>query len=348
MASSDSKRLISLDYFRGICAVVVALSHFLMQANYGDIFQHIAALAVEAFFPLSGFVLGEQIIRVLNNRKSLGVFLLRRWMRTLPPYLIALIMISVLLDQFLTQEFFGYLFFVNYLRLCEEICFSDFFPIAWSLSIEEWFYILFPVFLIAVTRRRKSRIKLTAWTLGFVIFFVIARGLLFGLEDPDQLRTNTLLRLDSIAFGFLLFIWFSENLPRSRLVSLFLLSLISLLFLFFGLNSQHEGDIWIQVLLFAAPIFFGTIIALLASYEEGSKSTRGRVISTIGVWLGRTSYSMYLFHLVLIYLFFPNPTLGDLPLFLFILLLFCAIFYWTFERPILELRPKYAAFRSLG
>ena len=348
MASSDSKRFISLEYFRGICAVVVALSHFLMQANYGDIFQHIAALAVEAFFPLSGFVLGEQIIRVLNNRKSLGVFVLRRWMRTLPPYLIALIMISVLLDQFLAREFFGYLFFINYLRLCEEICFSDFFPIAWSLSIEEWFYILFPIFLIAVTHHRKSRIKLIAWTLGFVIFFVIARGLLFGLEDPDQLRTNTLLRLDSIAFGFLLFIWSSENLPRRRLVSLFLLSLICLLFLFFGLNSQHEGDIWIQVLLLAAPIFFGTIIALLVNYERTRTNTLRRFVLPVGVWLGRTSYSIYLFHLILIYLFFPDPNLKDLPLFLSILFLFSIVFYWTIEKPILELRPKYATFRSLG
>ena len=96
-----------------------------------------------------------------------------------------------------------------------------------------------------------------------------------------------------------------------------------------------------DVVDFASPIFFGTVVTLLATLEKRLKTVQRGLISVAGVWLGRTSYSMYLFHLLIIYLFFPDPSVNDLPLFLGILLLFCTVFYWVLENPILELRPKY-------
>ncbi len=341
MIPSTPKRLLSLEYFRGICAIAVSISHFLMQANYGDIFQQVAAFAVEAFFPLSGFVLGSQIVDLLNKPNNLRIFLIRRWMRTLPPYVIALTIMGVLLDQFFTQSFFGYLLFFNYLALGNESGVNDFYPIAWSLSVEEWFYILFPVFLVTACRHRKTSTNLILWTLVFAIFFAFTRVIFFESIDPDQMRTNTLLRLDSIAIGFLFFVVFKEKPQLGRLFFMLLLSLSLLLLVFFDLDSTYEGHLKVQLLLFASPIFFGTVVTLLATLEKRLKTVQRGLISVAGVWLGRTSYSMYLFHLLIIYLFFPDPSVNDLPLFLGILLLFCTVFYWVLENPILELRPKY-------
>jgi peptidoglycan/LPS O-acetylase OafA/YrhL len=77
--------------------------------------QAVSVLAVEVFFVLSGFVLAPQIIfcscdgRIVN----LWVFLTRRWMRTIPPFLVALVAISLLTDQLMTGDFFRYAFYVQ-------------------------------------------------------------------------------------------------------------------------------------------------------------------------------------------------------------------------------------------
>src|SRR6266702_5939935 len=87
----------SLDLLRGIAAFAVAISHFLIFRSLGgDAAEVVSVLAVEVFFVLSGFVLAPQILACMQSGRPrrLWVFLVRRWMRTVPPYLMALTLIS--------------------------------------------------------------------------------------------------------------------------------------------------------------------------------------------------------------------------------------------------------------
>ena len=86
-----NKNISSLDLFRGIAGYGVAVCHFyyyLYDLNY---FQFFSIFFVEFFFILSGFVLYPQLKKIHENVKNTKIFYLRRWYRTIPPYLVALL-----------------------------------------------------------------------------------------------------------------------------------------------------------------------------------------------------------------------------------------------------------------
>ena len=116
-------RVASLDMLRGIAALSVALPHFF---EYRGIFperaETVAVLAVEVFFVLSGYVLAPQILFCLNAERLryLGTFIVRRWMRTIPPYLVALVLISLVTRQIHTWDFVRSLFYIPKSRSTEQ------------------------------------------------------------------------------------------------------------------------------------------------------------------------------------------------------------------------------------
>ena len=153
------KRSAALDFLRGAAAFAVAIPHYLTaNAPFQPFAEAFAIAGVEVFFVLSGFVLAPQIVDwvVAKPWRNLGVFLVRRWMRTIPPYVVALIVIAVLTGNLMTADFLRYLFYVE--NLFSSANHVDFYPVAWSLAIEEWFYLLFAPALFLVARLlRKTR-----------------------------------------------------------------------------------------------------------------------------------------------------------------------------------------------
>ena len=147
-------RVSSLDLLRGVAALAVAIPHWILISRpESEASEVMAILAVEVFFTLSGFVLAPQILACMRSKEKgqLRVFLARRWMRTIPPYVLALLSIAILTGHLLSADTLRYLFYVQ--NLFAQHNASDFFPIAWSLSVEEWFYVLFPTLLILFYRQ---------------------------------------------------------------------------------------------------------------------------------------------------------------------------------------------------
>src|SRR5450755_424336 len=147
------KRVASLDFLRGLAAFSVAIPHyFTLNATGHKFAEAIAITSVEVFFVLSGFVLAPQILNLVvgSPTRNLRIFLIRRWMRTIPPYLIALVSVALLTGQLLSLDFIRYAFYVQNLFLQANT--NDFFPVAWSLSVEEWFYVTFAPMLFIATK----------------------------------------------------------------------------------------------------------------------------------------------------------------------------------------------------
>jgi peptidoglycan/LPS O-acetylase OafA/YrhL len=91
---SGSERIESLDLLRGLAALAVMVPHFFMyyHLNEGSAIAEVTSItAVEVFFVLSGFVLGPLIVLCAQRKNwaTLRTFLVRRWMRTVPSYLVA-------------------------------------------------------------------------------------------------------------------------------------------------------------------------------------------------------------------------------------------------------------------
>ena len=338
---------------RGIAALSVALPHFF---EYRGIFperaETVAVLAVEVFFVLSGYVLAPQILFCLNAERLryLGTFIVRRWMRTIPPYLVALVLISLVTRQIRTWDFVRYLFYVQ--NLVRQSNANDYFAIAWSLSVEEWFYVTFPALLMAtalLVGRRNVRFAL-AFAIVFCVAVAAARILFGDVHDwGGAVRRVVVFRVDSIGYGFLLYLGV-EGFKRHWLGNIPIWSLAFAAAAMTALSAvllDHiaaTGDpIAEQIFPFAAALF-GSALILFALRCE-TLLWRHSIVAQFGFWLGRISYSTYLFHIILIELIaaaFPRMgTVMEGLLFLVVLCTFTSAFYVSFERPILALRPRY-------
>ena len=115
----ENKRYSSIDQLRFIAAICVALSHLIIfKKGYEINFEIISSIAVEVFFIISGFVLAPQIINILkqNSLYNYKIFILRRWYRTIPLYVLSLILLSILLGKIISLDFLKYLFAYTALR----------------------------------------------------------------------------------------------------------------------------------------------------------------------------------------------------------------------------------------
>jgi peptidoglycan/LPS O-acetylase OafA/YrhL len=97
------------------------------------------------------------------------------------------------------------------------------------------------------------------------------------------------------------------------------------------------------IILTLIPIFFGSLVALISLWEDCYRPCFWPLAWGLGLWLGRVSYSVYLFHLLIIYFVFPNAVLSDLPYYLLTLGVICTMTFYLFEKPLLDLRPQYRA-----
>jgi len=210
-------RIASLDAVRGVAAFSVAIPHFFMaQHCFVEIAESVSIVAVEVFFVLSGFVLAPQLIFCFHRPtyRNFGTFFVRRWIRTIPPFIFALVLISGLYGDLFSVDFFKYLFFIrNFLSFSDV---NDYFFTAWSLAVEEWFYVIFPIVLWLKFKNSP------AWVCCIFIASLLAVKILLALFHPEavaHVRRVAVLRLDAIAFGFLLYVAIGEH-PTKYISSL--------------------------------------------------------------------------------------------------------------------------------
>lgn len=334
------KRLPSLDLLRGVAAFAVAIPHLMLYVLPGNAkLEAMAVAGVEVFFVLSGYVLAPQILMCLDNPRLFPTFLMRRWMRTIPPYVFALIAMAMIAGKLGSNDFLRYLIYCQ--NLLGQANQEDFFAIAWSLSVEEWFYIAFPVFLLAISSLvRRSRRAVIAAVAFILIITVLREALGNYAEWGSQVRRVVLFRVDSIAYGFLLFIGMRR--PPSFAPSV-LASIAASILISYALAEIAGGS---RVAESAFPLLAALFGASLVSTALACDSAISRVSlgSAISFWLGRVSYSVYLFHSIFAALLvtkLPYSAGTNIALVLGSTIVFCSVFYYTFEQPILESRPSY-------
>jgi peptidoglycan/LPS O-acetylase OafA/YrhL/lysophospholipase L1-like esterase len=352
------KRSASLDFLRGAAAFAVAIPHYLTaNAPFQPFTEAFAIAGVEVFFVLSGFVLAPQIVDWVVGKpwRNLGVFLLRRWMRTIPPYIVALIAIAALTGNLMTADFLRYFFYVE--NLFSSANHLDFYPVAWSLAVEEWFYVLFApaLFLVARSLGRSDRRLEAAFA---VLVIVVVAALRFSIAPHDwdlNVRRVTLFRIDSIIWGFLLYLALERRAPialddalgRWRLAGLFTLLAISIPAELVVAILAVGGDPLAQRAFPYTSAAFGMI--LVGGLWQAEALFRNRLVRGASFYLGRVSYSVYLFHLLII--MGLKPVLASAPLalqltaYVLATLMFSTIFFAGFERPILVARPYYGGGR---
>ena len=323
----------SLDLFRGIAGYGVAICHFYYYLYNLNNFQFYSNFFVEFFFVLSGFVLFPQLHRVYNNTKNIRIFYFRRWFRTIPPYLVALLLYSILFSKF-DSDTLKYLFFIQ--NITYNFVDFDYFYVAWSLSIEEFFYLLFPFFLIVFNKRKFVHI---------VILFIL---IIYGLKivylilnvDGEFYRIGTFLRLDSIAFGVLTRIYF-EKIGNSLINTLsIILVAVSMSYFIQDFKNLTTMELFLFVLLTQY-----ISINLIIIFINFDKLIVNKYLISFFALLSKQTYSIYLFHFMIIYLIKLNNFLLNYEFififYLIFLFLFSSLFYYVLEKNIIKNRPIY-------
>ena len=165
---SIKERIYVLDILRASAILFVLYSHGLKYLD-GIITEKrgwsLAFDGVDLFFVLSGYLIGGILIKTIerneNTFQNLFNFWIRRWFRTLPNYfliLLLLILLSSFSRGYLPDSISKYFYFFQ--NFGNEH--PAFFPEAWSLSVEEWFYLLMPLCLFLFLSIKKLALEKVA------------------------------------------------------------------------------------------------------------------------------------------------------------------------------------------
>ena len=218
---------------RAVAIAMVVFSHVsLFFPNCNNIFtngmQIIGVLGVEIFFVLSGFLIGGILLRLLrstnfSSRVILG-FWVRRWFRTLPLYFLVLLL-NILLVVFLGDTFPESLW--KYFLFLQNFSYEylPFFPESWSLSIEEFAYLLGPIVLFILygffknTRLKNELVFLVTSYLLVVVFLLLKMYYHVSNLAMEQslvywnsnLKALVIYRLDAVFTGFILVYYFEKH-----------------------------------------------------------------------------------------------------------------------------------------
>jgi len=351
------ERSFGLDLARTLAICLVIFSHF---ANKR--LDSLGFWGVELFFGLSGFLIGQilwkNFLRAEEWKfRNLSNFWARRWWRTLPNYYLFLFL--TLIFTFVAGESLPTISALSRFLWFGQDLFNGqygFFPVSWSLCIEEWFYLLFPLvlFLLAKTRLKAQTTFLLTLGIFFFASFIV-REILASDSPETVIRITTLARLDAIASGvtvafFCLVMNPTIWLRRLSFLAGSLLCMIPLINMYWYDNT-YEKIIQDPLFLFITPMGFSLMLPWISMMKSPKATFKpfATAVRKLSLW----SYSIYLSHLPIMWIVysicsgFRNNTYGNLLskiLGLIITITCSALLFRYFEEPLTKKRP--AAIRS--
>src|SRR5881275_3031927 len=158
---SDRKRQPGLDLLRALAIIVVVVYHAaLFGFKLPGRIDRFGWIGVDLFFVLSGYLIGGQLLAPLarDEHIKLGRFFTRRALRIMPAYFVVLAIYFLLPASReyaeMSQPLWKFLFSVQNIALHGGTAFSH----AWSLAVEDQFYLALPFLLLFLYRRPRAAI----------------------------------------------------------------------------------------------------------------------------------------------------------------------------------------------
>lgn len=269
-------------------------------------------MGVQVFFVLSGFLIGGVLMRAAPETPAEAFgFMARRWLRTLPLYYAVLAALAC--AHFDQRPSWTYLVFLQGHSLSQHP--AGFFPVSWSLAVEEWFYLALPLIALGILREGKrdpssmKRMSLLLLGLGLSLrAFSLAQG--GGLVE---VRYTTWTNFDAIAMGVAMAAFFGEanGQKPSAETARRLLRFGTALILCGGFGFLLTTPLHVALPHLNSWFVFlmnGGFALLLPSAEGFASKSSGRLARAAGM-ATRTgadlSYAVYLLHLEAILAFKP-------------------------------------------
>ena len=360
--SKKTKYLPSIDSLRAIAVIAVIIYH--IDANYlpGGF------LGVDLFFVLSGYLISSLIIKEYKSTGTVNLynFYVRRARRLLPAvyFMITVVLIiitlfnGVLLKKSYLDALFGYIYSSNWWYIFHKLDYFDSFgsqsPFKhlWSLAIEEQFYMFFPLIFLIFNRKSKSNngnSKLNKnfiyVVLSLILVSLIAHILLFDINNINRIYFGTDTRAFSLLVGVVGAILYpmdrlSERTTKKDNMIYSIVSLVSILVLIGIMINTSEYNTW----LYRGGFLLVAIIGLIIIISSGRQYTfMSKLLSFKPfVFIGKISYSLYLWHFPILVVTTPvseigNPNLFYVTLRIVLIILVATGSYMFVETPIRKL-----------
>ncbi len=359
------ERIFGLDVVRATAIILVVIHHgFEILAFPFPLLPD----GVDVFFVLSGFLIGRILIRMMIREyrlslQAIKIFLLRRWLRTLPAMWFAL------------AVNFGITFFFNYRsmparivarkvlledRLWEYVFFlqnltdslqRSFFPESWSLSVEEWFYLVFPILLFLLQHAKLNK-RLTLLSAIFVMIIMPCFAKFYFSDIHARgccmlTRMIVVMRLDSIGFGVLLayVASFSPTIWKRWRRSRFLLIAGSASFYITFWIVCNRG-LYLNSITLTNMLFFplSSVCVMIALPGMTTCNIKPGLVKKAVTFISKISYSMYLVNYsIVVQLIKATIGTGPTPYVLYWVttIIISVLMYHCIEKPFLTIRDKY-------
>ena len=346
-----------IDLLRGVSILLVLIHHFNIPYKLQDTFlgiqiggESLSTLiarngnyGVIMFFVISGFLITQHSIQRSGSLAQIRLkdFYIRRIARILPCLVLLVAIVTVLgalgVPPFINQSPNGvevpyavtvlsaFSFWMN-LLIIEYGWVNYALGVLWSLSVEEVFYLAFPV-LCLVLGRGKGFIS---FLLIIIVYAPYFRALHFG-DDSGAYLYHYFSSFDGIALGCLTAIYaqhFKAAIYTPKVIVVGTAFLMMALYFYAPIKEVSTWTISAFALLTAL---------LLLCFQQNQNHKPTSFVAKGLIWMGQRSYEMYLFHLIILGLikavYFPQETLAAEKLML-LPLYFIAVFIlsWVIEK----------------
>ena len=339
MSNNKSKYLPSIDSLRALAVLAVIIYH--VDVNYlpGGF------LGVDLFFVLSGYLISSLIIKEFRKTGTVNLynFYIRRARRLLPAvyFMITIgLVVMVLFNEVLLRKshldaIFGYIYSSNWWYIFHKLDYFDSFGAQspfkhlWSLAIEEQFYMIFPLLFLLVNGKKKSKdgtYKLNKnflyVVLGLILVSLIAHILLFDINNISRIYFGTDTRAFSLLIGVVGAILYpmerlhSKVTPQQNMIYS-VVSLASIATLITVMVYTSEYNTW----LYRGGFLLVAILGLIVIISSGKQHTLMSKLLSFKpiVFIGKISYSLYLWHFPILVLTTPVSEIGNPNIFFVIL-----------------------------
>ncbi len=320
----------ALDSVRGIAIILVLVQHWLEEGFWLNDYIPNGVIGVSLFFVLSGFLITGTLVRQKEKQDKGDTsiimlwkdFLFKRFYRIVPAYYFTLIVI-VLLDVPDIKESIGwhltYLSNFYFLRTNTYPPFAHF----WTLAIEVQFYLLWPWIILIFSRKR---LNYFCWLL--ILSGPATRMLLYP-EWSERTNWFTICYFDTLGFGALLAI---HSYEKHLIFLKHLFFYLAYVLLLFALMKWMRIFVHIDVVKYTLATLVSAIAVYLSLY---SRLVQKHLNYKWLIYLATISYSIYLFHNFLDFIFinyFPAvKDMPSLPYFLLKIALVVIISHFSYE-----------------
>jgi len=319
-AAPGWKRLDGVDLLRGLAIFFVLMNHVNMRLVIAKIpyTANIPALlvppmmwngqfAVQIFFAVSGFLITSTALRRWGSLSNVNVrdFYRLRFARIAPLFILVLVVLSILhaaqFKDFIVKPKTGGLgrallaaltFHINVLEANRGYLPGSW-DVLWSLSVEEMFYLFFPV----VSRLFGGRKLFVAFLCGLIVLGPFSRTV-FTHGNEIWSEKSYLGSMDAIAMGCLTALIASRTRFSAPGLRILAVSGIAILAVILGVSNRVYSTVIGQAGLEMTILAIGTCMVILAAAQTQWK---GPWILSPLLGLGRNSYEVYLLHMFVVF-----------------------------------------------